>query len=58
LRGAVLERRFTAGANAFVTLTETATFSGGMTGDATGTERSQFRRDGSFVLHLRGTCLC
>ena len=48
----------TAGANTFVTVTETATFSGGMTGDATGTERFLFRRDGSFVLHLRGTCVC
>jgi hypothetical protein len=48
----------TAGGNTFVTLTETATFTGGMTGNATGTERFLFRRDGSFVLHLRATCLC
>ncbi len=48
----------TAGANTFVTITETATFTGGMTGDATGTERFLFRRDGSFVLHLRATCVC
>jgi len=29
-----------------------------MTGDATGTERFLFRQDGSFVLHLRATCVC
>jgi hypothetical protein len=48
----------TAGGNTFVTFAETATFTGDMTGDATGTERFLFRRDGSFVLHLTGTCLC
>ena len=48
----------TAGGNRFVTVTAIATFTGEMTGDATGTERFLFRRDGSFVLHLTGTCLC
>jgi hypothetical protein len=48
----------TAGGNRFVTVTAIATFTGQMTGDATGTERFLFRRDGSFVLHLRSTCLC
>jgi hypothetical protein len=48
----------TAGGNRFVTVTAIATFTGEMTGDATGTERFLFRRDGSFVLHLRSTCLC
>ena len=48
----------TAGANSFLTITATATFTGGITGDATGTERFLFRRDGSFVLHLKSACLC
>jgi hypothetical protein len=48
----------TAGPNSFVTTTEIATFTGGMTGDVTGTERLLLRGDGRFVLHLRGTCLC
>ena len=48
----------TAGGNRFVTVTAIATFTGEMTGDATGTERFLFRRDGSFVLYLRSTCLC
>jgi hypothetical protein len=48
----------TAGGSRFVTVTAIATFTGQMTGDATGTERFLFRRDGSFVLHLRSTCLC
>ena len=48
----------TAGANSFLTVTATATFTGGITGDTSGTERFLFRRDGSFVLHLKSTCLC
>jgi hypothetical protein len=48
----------TAGPNTFVTVAETATFTAGVTGDATATERFQFRSDGSFVLHAIGTCLC
>src|SRR4051812_15446323 len=48
----------TAGGNTFVTVAETAAFTGAMTGDATATERFLFRPDGSFVLHAVGTCLC
>ena len=47
-----------AGGNTFVTVADIATFSGDLTGAATATERFLFRRDGSFVLHSRGTCLC
>jgi hypothetical protein len=48
----------TAGGNTFVTVAETASFSGAMTGHATAVERFHFRADGSFVLHAVGTCLC
>src|SRR3954447_22552985 len=48
----------TAGGNTFVTVAETAAFTGGMTGDATATEHFLFRSDGSFILHATGTCRC
>ena len=48
----------TAGVNSFLTVTAKATFAGGITGDATGTERFLFRGDGSVALHLRSACLC
>src|SRR5215210_5898364 len=48
----------TAGGNRFVTVAETAAFTGAMTGDATAAERFHFRAAGSFVLHAVGTCRC
>ena len=48
----------TAGGNRFVTVAETAAFTGAMTGDATAAERFHFRADGSFILHAVGTCRC
>src|SRR4051794_20151904 len=48
----------TAAGNSLVAITETASFTGAITGDATGAERFLFRPDGSFELHLKATCLC